>query len=86
MLYSLHSLIGLNTDLSPSFWISLVSISCEGKLFIKLQIKFKLHFGPVLRVLMAHYSLNRALVIAFARKKLETSPVFAFLGKRNLFG
>ena len=84
MLYSLHSLIGLNTDLSPSFWISLVSISCEGKLFIKL--KFKLHIGPVLRVLMAHYSLNRALVIAFARKKMETSPVFVFLGKGNLLG
>ena len=53
---------------------------------IKLQIKFKLHIGPVLRVLMAHYSLNRALVIAFAHKKLETSPVFAFLGKGNLLG
>ena len=53
---------------------------------IKLQIKFKLHIGPVLRVLMAHYSLNRALVIAFARKKMETSPVFVFLGKGNLLG
>ena len=53
---------------------------------IKLQIKFKLHIGPVLRVLMAHYSLNRVLVIAFARKKMETSPVFAFLGKGNLLG
>ena len=48
--------------------------------------QIQINIGPVLKILMAHYSLNRALVIAFAHKKLETSPVFAFLGKGNLLG